>query len=188
MFDIAGAAVEGALAAGARYADARVMFMRTESVAVRNGVVERLVQNESAGVGVRALIGSSWGFHATRELADAAARRAGEQAAAIAKASASVPGPALELASSDPVEAHWESTWEVHPLDGVTLAEKTDLLVGVTSTINAAGVPIADAGHSVWDTEKWFASSEGHRISQRIVECGALMSATAIGDGETQRR
>ncbi|HEX7167103.1 MAG TPA: TldD/PmbA family protein, partial [Acidimicrobiales bacterium] len=31
-------------------------------------------------------------------------------------------------------------------------------------------------------------SSEGHRISQHLVECGAAMSATAIGDGETQRR
>ena len=36
--------------------------------------------------------------------------------------------------------------------------------------------------------EKWFASSEGSRIDQHIVECGAVMDATAIGDGETQRR
>jgi predicted Zn-dependent protease len=57
-----------------------------------------------------------------------------------------------------------------------------------TRAINDAGVGLADASYRVWDTEKWFVSSEGHRISQHIVECGAAMSATAIGDGETQRR
>ena len=188
MFDLAAAAVEAALAAGARYADARVMLMRTESIAARNGVIERLRQNETAGVGVRALIGSSWGFQATPDLSDAAARAAGEQAAAIGRASALVPGPAIDLATSEPVEAHWSSTFEEHPLDDVSVTERADLLVGVTTTINRAGVRLAAASSMVWDTEKWFVSSEGHRISQHIVECGALMDATAVGDGETQRR
>ena len=188
MFDIATAAVEGALAAGASYADARVMVMRTEHIGARNGTIERLRQHEGAGVGVRALIGSSWGFHATAELSVAAAKRAGEQAAAVAKASATVPGSPLELSPLTAVEDHWSSTYEIHPLDGVSLTEKADLLTGVTRTINEAGVPLADASSAVWDTEKWLASSEGHRISQRIVECGAAMSATAVGDSETQRR
>ena len=63
VFDMAEAAVEGALAAGARYADARVMVIRTESIGVRNGVVERL---RSAGVEVvRASIDS---FHNPRRV------------------------------------------------------------------------------------------------------------------------
>ena len=66
--------------AGARYADARVMDMRAESMGARNGVVESLDRQERAGIGVRALIGSSWGFQATPELTVAAARRAGERA------------------------------------------------------------------------------------------------------------
>ena len=65
VFDVATAAVEGALAAGARYADARVMTTKTEGMRAQNQVVESLRQDESAGVGVRALIGSSWGFFAT---------------------------------------------------------------------------------------------------------------------------
>jgi TldD protein len=190
MFDVAGAAVEGALAAGARYADARVMVMRTERMSVRNTIVEGLGQSESAGVGVRALIGSSWGFYATPALNLAAARAAGEEAAAIARASTLVSGPPLDLAASPapPATAHWDSTWLEHPIDDVSLADKGDLLVGVTKTINDAGVPLAEASYAIWDTEKWFVSSEGHRISQHLVECGAAMSATAIGDGETQRR
>ena len=188
MFDYASAAVQGAMAAGARYADARVMVTRTEGMAAKNGVIETLRQGESAGVGVRALFGSSWGFHATAALTDADARRAGEQATAIAKASATVAGPPLDLASIEAERGHWDSSWEVHPLDDVTLSEKGDLLVGLTETIQRAGIPLAEASYAIWDTEKWMVSSEGHRLSQHIVECGALINATAIGDGETQRR
>ena len=68
MMDVAVAAVEAALAAGARYADARVMTISTESMHAQNGDIESLRQEERAGVGVRALMGSSWGFAATTEL------------------------------------------------------------------------------------------------------------------------
>jgi TldD protein len=188
MLDLATAAVEASLAAGARYADARVMVIRHESMEARNRVVEDLTQTENAGIGVRALIGSSWGFQATPTLTAAAARSAGEGAAAVARASGRVAGPPLDLAPAPVVEAEWSSTWEVHPLDDVSLAEKGDLLVVATGAANDAGVPLAQASYQVWDTEKWFASSEGSRISQRLVECGAVVDATAIGDGETQRR
>src|SRR3954451_23741211 len=190
MSAVAAAAVEGALAAGARYADARVMVMRTEGMSVRNAVVEGLRQSETAGVGVRALIGSSWGFYATPGLSTAAARAAGEEATAIARASTKVPGPPIDLAGSPapPASTHWDSTWVEHPIDDVGLSEKADLLVDVTKTINQAGVALAEASYAIWDTEKWLVPSEGHRISQHLVECGAAMDATAIGDGETQRR
>lgn len=92
-FDAASAAVQAALDAGARYADARVMHRRYESMTARNGDVEELTQDESIGLGVRALVGSSWGFHAVPDLSDAAARDAGRRAARTAAASARVPGP-----------------------------------------------------------------------------------------------
>ena len=50
------------------------------------------------------------------------------------------------------------------------------------------GADLAEGLYQIWDTAKWFVSSEGHRIDQRIRECGAGIMATAIGDGETQRR
>src|SRR5258706_2527018 len=97
MEDIATQAVEAALAAGATYADARVMEIRTESMTARNGVIEALDREERAGVGVRALIGSSWGFFAVPDVGAAAARPAGEQAAAVGRASAPVAGAGLRL-------------------------------------------------------------------------------------------
>ena len=101
MYDVATAAVEAALNAGAGYADARVMETRTESMSARNGSVESLEREERAGVGVRALIGSSWGFFAVPDVGSGAARRAGEQAAAVARASTLVPGAELRPRPGD---------------------------------------------------------------------------------------
>ncbi|MCI4062577.1 TldD/PmbA family protein [Micromonospora sp. R77] len=186
-FDAAGAAVQAALDAGARYADARVMHRRYESMSARNGDIEELTQDESIGLGVRALVGSSWGFHAVPELSDAAARDAGRRAARIAAASARVPGPPIDLVAVEPTVASWSSGCDVDPL-GVPLSDKGDLLVRATGTMREHGADLAEGLYQIWDTAKWFVSSEGHRIDQRIRECGGGISATSIGDGETQRR
>jgi TldD protein len=186
VFDPAVAAVEGALAAGAEYADARVVVSRRQSLEAQNETIESLEQSESAGVGVRALIGSSWGFFAT---ADAeAARQAGESAAAIARASATVPGPPLALADVPVREDTYATPHDEDPF-AVSLAEKADLLLSATTAMQAVdGVALARAVMTAWDTQKWFVSSQGHRISQHLVECGGGMEAIAVGEAETQRR
>ena len=186
-FDEACAAVQAALDAGARYADARIMHRRTEAMTARDGEIEQLTQDESAGIGVRALVGSSWGFYAVPDLSDAAARAAGRRAARIATASARVPGPQTELVPTGAGEGSWASPCKIDPL-GVPLSEKGDLLVRATATAKDAGADLAEGIYQIWDTRKWFVSSEGHRIDQHIRECGAGITATAIGDGEIQRR
>src|SRR3954468_14801521 len=186
-FDEASAAVRAALDAGARYADARVMVRRTEGMSARDGAVEELSSDESAGLGVRALVGSSWGFYAMPDLSDAAARAAGRRAAQIAAASATVPGPPIELAPAGAGEASWASACETDPLS-VALSTKGDLLVRATAAARDSGADHAEGIYQIWDTRKWFASSEGHRIDQHIRECGAGLTASAYGDGEIQRR
>ena len=74
MFDLASAAVEAALSAGASYADARYVEGRDEFIQVMNGGIETLNRSEAAGVGVRALVGSSWGFFATADVSPASLR------------------------------------------------------------------------------------------------------------------
>jgi TldD protein len=186
-FDAATAAVQASLDAGARYADARVMHRRYESMSARNGEIEELSQAEHAGIGVRALVGSSWGFYAVPELSDAAARAAGGRAARIAAASARVPGPGVDLVPVDAALRSWDSPCDTDPLS-VALSEKGDLLVHATKTMGEHGADVAEGLYQIWDTSKWFVSSEGHRIDQHIRECGAGISATVIGDAETQRR
>jgi TldD protein len=187
MEDVATAAVEAALAAGAGYADARVMEIRSESMSARNGVIESLDREDRTGIGVRALVGSSWGFFAVPDVGTGSARRAGERATAVARASTLVAGKDIRLTPQPPTTGHWESGCREDPWS-VGLAEKGDLLEGVTRAMIEHGADLAEASHHVWDTRKWFVSSEGTKVDQRIVECGAGMSATAIGENETQRR
>jgi TldD protein len=187
-FDAAEAAVAAALAAGARYADARLVDRRYESMTARDGDVRSLTQTTSAGLGVRALVGSSWGFAALGDPAgDADARRTGARAAAIARASAAVAGPPVQLVDVPPVQGGWSSGCLEDPF-AVPLAEKGDLLTGVTATMRAAGVAVAEASSHAWDTRTAFASSNGARIGQHVRECGAGMHCLTVGDGETQRR
>src|SRR3954468_8389120 len=122
-FDAACAAVQAALDEGARYADARVMLRRTETMNARDGEVEDLTSDESAGLGVRALVGSSWGFYAVPDVSDGAARASGRRATQIAAASALVPGPAIDLVPTGAGEASWASPCEIDPL-AVPLSEK----------------------------------------------------------------
>ncbi|MEV6487203.1 TldD/PmbA family protein [Actinoplanes sp. NPDC051633] len=186
-FDAACAAVQAALDAGARYADARIMVRRTEVMNARDGDVEDLTSDESAGLGVRALVGSGWGFYAVPDVSDGAARAAGRRAAQIAEASALVPGPATDLVPTGAGEASWASPCEVDPLS-VPLSDKGDLLVRATAAAKEAGADMAEGIYQIWDTRKWFASSDGHRIDQHIRECGAGVTASVFGDGEIQRR
>lgn len=188
MFDEASLAVQAALDAGARYSDARVVQATAETINVQNQSLERYDRSEHGGVGVRALIGSSWGFAATADLQPSSIKTAGARAAAIAKASALVPGPPMEFADVPVHQASWETPYEIDPL-AVAMSEKVDLLVDVTKTMqDVEGVSIATGMLAFWDTNKWFVSSQGHRIHQHLVESGGGYDATAIGEAETQRR
>jgi TldD protein len=179
--------VESALAAGATYADARALTSRSETLSARNGVVEAVDRSASAGIGVRALIGSSWGFFSVPDLSPSAARLAGTRAAEVARASAMVSGRDLELAPAPAVRASWQNEVREDPWS-VSLAEKGDLLEAVTRAMLDGGADLAEASCRAWQTHKVLATSEGSVIEQRITECGAAMNATAVGESETQRR
>jgi TldD protein len=188
MFDYARAAVEAAIAAGATYADARVVIRRQERLTAQDGEVESVTRTEDAGVGVRALIGSSWGFASTSELTDRAAGRAGAEATATAKASALVPGAGIRLADVTVARDHYETPHAEDPFK-VPLDVKVATIVDATRTMRAVeGVAVATAQLMFWDNDKWFVSSQGHRIHQHLVESGLGMDATAVGEHETQRR
>ncbi len=188
MFDIASAAVEGALAAGASYADARVTARRIRSISVQNTAVESVSHREQAGVGVRALIGSSWGFFATDVLSVAQARAAGEHASEIARASATVAGPALELADVPVHQDEYLTPHAEHPFS-VPIEEQAGLLVDATRLmLEEQRVKIATGSLGFWDIDTWLVSSQGHRIHQNLIHSGGGIQAMSIGDGESQVR
>ena len=165
------------------------MHRRYESMTARNGDIEDLSQDETSGIGVRALVGSGWGFYAVPDLSDAAvrdgrragrgdrrgeragsrgprrarARRAGDRRLVGERRARSTRSPCrcpTRATCSCGRRRRWPSTAPTWP-----------------RRCTRSGTP-----------RKWFVSSEGHRIDQHVRECGAGITATAIGDGETQRR
>ena len=188
MFELAAGAVDAAMARGAIYADARVFIRTKQGIAAKNELVEDVEQTEEVGVGVRSLIGSSWGFAATDDLTTESATNAGRESFAIAQASASVAGPSLELADVPVVEATYETPHQEDPRS-VSLTDKVELLVDSTRLMREVdGVSVASGRLEFWDTEKWFVSSQGSRIHQHLVETGGGISALAIGEADTQIR
>ena len=61
---IAKKAVEAAIAAGASYADARLVVYRTESIGVRDDHVQSVDAGEDYGIGLRVIADGGWGFAA----------------------------------------------------------------------------------------------------------------------------
>ena len=98
---------------GVDYADVRYEQVLHESVVVEDNKVKAISLTESAGVGIRVLIGGSWGFAATPHLSTRALTRALTQALEIAKASASINKRPLRLAPVEPRKAIHRSSWRV---------------------------------------------------------------------------
>jgi len=174
--------------AGADYADARVGTDETESLTVRDQQTEAIDRSTSTGAGVRVLAGGRWGFASTSRLVEADLIRTAELAVEIARAASIQPGRPVALSEVEPVVASWRSPMEEDPFT-IPLEEKVALLMEATRRMQAVdGVTFAEAGLDLFRRSTWFASSEGAAIDQVVVQAGGGLEATAVGDGEVQRR
>lgn len=188
MREFAVEAVSRAVAGRASYADARVVHRRSESLHVKNGGVENLADNESLGFGVRVIVDGAWGFASssrveTREI-DGVVRRALE----IARASALAHRSPVRLAPAPVVQDVYRTPVLRDPLQ-IPLEEKLALLLAADAVLRKEpAVKISEATMDFYVEDKVFASSEGSLVEQHLVESGAGISATAIGDRELQRR
>ncbi len=69
------------------------------------------------------------------------------------------------------------------------LGERAQLLTTATQALSAPDQVVVATGRlAFWDTDKWFVSSQGHRIHQHLVESGGGVTAMAVDGGETQVR
>jgi TldD protein len=181
-------AVEVALGAGASYADARLVDLESEHLAVRDGEVHGVGQTASLGLGVRVVHHGCWGFAATGELGPQAVDGAARLAVEVAEAGVRSRRTSVRLADVEPVEATWATPIVEDPF-AVALDTKLALLVAATTAmLEVGGVAQAEARQHAWRRQSCFVSSEGANIAQTIVQCGAGISATAVGEAETQTR
>ena len=116
MQDLAGHAIDAAVAAGAGYADARVVQRRAQLVATKNGEVDSVSDSETEGIGARVLVDGAWGFAGDPRLSEEGARDAALRAVAFARASASRARTRVELAATPPATGDYAAPMERDPL------------------------------------------------------------------------
>lgn len=181
-------ALEGLRQAGAEYADARFLDRATESITVRNERVEALSRDRDRGFGIRVLYKGSWGFAASAELTEPAVEATAERALEIAKASRLTQRRPVRLDDSPPYVDTYRTAFELDPF-AVPLDKKLELLFSALQVLRQdLRIRLAEGTMRFFKTEKLFLSSEGAEITQEFLESGAGIQATAIQDGEVQRR
>ena len=188
--DAAAAALARAAALGASYADIRINRYRRESIATRERQVQNVSRSTSYGLGLRVLVNGAWGFAATNRVDPAAARAAADDAVAIARANAVLTSRKVVLAGADKVVAAWSNPIKRDPFE-VPLETKTAFLMKLNETAMAVpGVSFVNSQILFVDEQKYFASSEGSRITQRLVRTYPQFSTTAAdrASGDFQTR
>jgi TldD protein len=180
-------AVEAMRRCGVDYGDVRFVSDREQDIAVSNGTVQTLTDEQSCGFGVRVLINGSWGFHSSCDAVESEIERVVSQACAIAKASAMVADEPVRLADVEACLGQYETPHEQDPFE-VPLAAKLDALIAASRAMMGDPVVLAQAFFAAYETVKTFASTEGALVRQRIVETGGGIAATAVRDGQMQVR
>ena len=174
-----------ALGAGASYADARVVFRRSQVVGTRNQRVERLDDAESEGIGVRVLVEGAWGFACDRRLDSEGAQATAAKATAFAKAAPG--GHQRALAPAGPAQGEYRTPVEKDPF-AISLADKAELCLRAERALEHEDVKVTTASVRAQREQKVFVSSEGASIEQELVECGGGIDAFATREGITQIR
>jgi TldD protein len=186
--ELARQAVDASRAAGADYADARWISEETESLSVKNQEMEGIDRSRSEGIGIRVLAGGYWGFAATARTAGEDLERAARTAVEIARAASRLPRDPVRLAEVEPVTATWETHVQEDPFN-VSLEEKVALLMEASRRMQGVrDLAFAEAMLDFYRKRSAFVSSEGAEIDQIITHSGGGIEATAVADGEIQRR
>ena len=181
---IAKKAVEAAVAAGASYADARLVLYRTESIGVRDDHVQSATHQEDYGIGVRVIADGGWGFAAAPRVDEKTAAALAKTAVESAKRSGAMlrklGQPPVEWASAPVAKGTWVAPFEVDPF-GVSLADKASLLIEAAKGVLATpGVAHASAGVSIVGEDRGFVSSEGAEVHQIAYRLMPHLTATAV--------
>ena len=166
---------------GASYADARIARYRDNQIATREQQIINVVDQDSMGCGVRALVDGTWGFAATRTLTKAGVAAAAREATAIAKANRIARDKAVQLA---PAPAQPNASWRTpHTVDPFTVPveEKASLLLKANAeAMKVPGVRFVFSALFFRKQERNYANTDGSVIAQTVLQSWPLMQITAV--------
>jgi TldD protein len=188
MQELIDLALDAAQRAGAGYADIRLVEQASESLTVKNGTLAQASSNRSAGFGVRVLIDGAWGFAASSRVERDEVESTAREAVAIARASGLATREPIVLDDSPPAVAEYRTPFREDPF-AVPLDQKLRFLFDADESMaKVAGVTLRTSSMEASSERKTFASSEGARIEQELMNVGAGIEAMATNDSEVQRR
>ncbi len=187
--EVADAALDAALAAGATYADVRISRHRYQDLASREARIEAITERETYGMGVRVIAGGAWGFAASPTVTVDEAARLARRAVAVAQANAKITRAPIVLAPVDVYQDSWKTPIEKDPFQ-VPLSEKVDLLLATNAAALKGGASFCSSGMNFQHHAKYFASTEGSHIDQELYRSYGSFEATAVDErsGEFQSR
>ena len=181
-------ALDAAQRGGARYADFRIVERESESLTVKNGALEAASSSSSAGFGIRVLLDGAWGFSSSSLIDPDEVERVAREAIAIARASRLAQREPVELDDTEPAVGSYRTPHEEDPF-AVPLDAKLRLLFEADERMaSVQGVRVREGSMTIGRERKTFASSQGARLEQEIVESGAGIEATATNESEMQQR
>jgi TldD protein len=174
---------------GATYADIRIVTHTTQTVAVKNGVVETVGQSQDHGFGLRVVADGAWGFASSALLTAEEIDRVTALAVRIARASALVQrNGGVNLGPRVSNVGKYTTPVVIEPFS-IPLEQKIDVLLQADAAMRRVpGVRITQGGIVCERENKVFASSEGSFVEQVIIETGCGITATAVQGGEIQKR
>ncbi|HEX5120828.1 MAG TPA: TldD/PmbA family protein [Pseudonocardiaceae bacterium] len=171
---------------GVEYADVRLVEgeeLRTYHQLGRDPV-ERVEQ--TIGIGVRVLVDGAWGF-ASLPLADShSSATAARRAVDVAKAGVGAGRP-VRLPPREPASGGYATDVRIDPF-AVPAAERDTLLQQTIAAARVPGVISVQCGVNAKRQHRHFASTEGSRQHQSLVETGGMLVTLAAADGALQRR
>ena len=185
------AALSAASAAGAGEASVRVEEIRTQTLVLRDGVVETTLDQVETGLGVRVIADGSSGFAATVELGRDSAAIVARQAVEGARLVAPAHNARFELVDEPGHgEVEYSSSFRTDPIT-VTMTDKIALLEDWSQNLLAAtGVTHVTARLLAVSEFKHYADSSGTVARQRRVRIHPVFEVVAVsedGDFETMR-
>ena len=182
---LANAALERARSLGASFADLHVMQSDSESLFVREEMVQGVRADSTLGCSVRVLVNGAWGFAASTDLSVAGVVRLAESAVAIARAQAGWRGQPVEIETLPAHSARWEQPVDVDPFT-VPLEEKVERLLAISGAARVAGADFCTVELQQVRERKWLANSFGSRIEQTRIRVAPTFTAT-VTDPKTGR-
>ncbi len=174
---------------GASYADVRIVDRTEQTISTKNGVVATVSQDQDLGFGVRVIRDGAWGFASSARLTIEEIDRVTALAVSIARASALVQRNGVVDIGSPVLHVDQYRTPVATDPFSVPLEKKIEILLQADAEMRRVqGIRVAQGNIACLRENKIFASSEGSYIDQEIIETGCGIVATAVGEGEIQKR